>query len=160
MTDVFKAVQAEIKALFFARLNRGEELDCPCCGRYAKVYKRRVHKGLAAVLIAMYRQARANGGEIAYVEMPQLLRDFRAGRDFCILKYWQLVEEMPNDDPTKRMSGFWRLTPVGVDFVLGRVKIHTYAHVFDDVVSFYSGEMISLEEIGGAGFSYRELMGA
>ena len=145
-----------IKANFWLALSGGEETKCPCCLRYAKQYKRQIHSFLAVLLIEMNK---APKGDQGYVDMPALLQKFRAGRDFCILKYWNLIETVPSDNTKLRTSGQWRLTFDGWQFVQNKLTVQQYAHVFDDTVVARTGPHLSIEDILGKKFSYAELMG-
>jgi len=56
MNDIFSAAAIkEQKQEFFRKLNNGEELTCPCCRRFAKIYHRQIHAGIALQLIRLYR---------------------------------------------------------------------------------------------------------
>lgn len=142
---------------FKQTIDVGGEIDCPCCGRYSKVYKRQIHKTLVAILIRMTVAPRDSQN---YVDMPGLLKSFRAGRDFCILKYWGLIEEKPNTNSKVRNSGYWRVSPFGIDFINGTGAVAKYAHVFDDKVVKFSGDHLRAADILGNNFDYNKLMEA
>lgn len=46
-----------IKEAFQRDLREGHKSDCPCCGRYAQIYRRRFHSSMAAQLIKLYQLA-------------------------------------------------------------------------------------------------------
>ena len=141
---------------FLADIRNGEKKDCPCCGRYAQVYSRRIHKTIAQKLVHLHRL----GGAQAYVHTSNLVFAGEAGvGDFSKAKYWGLIEEAKNENIGKRNSGHWKLTQKGIDFVQGRITIPARAIVFDDRVLDFAGEQVSIREcIESSGFDYSELM--
>lgn len=145
----------DVKNDFTAKLHAGEHNPCPCCGRYAQVYRRTIHKNLIVFMFAM-RQAQKDAE--GYVDVPDLLRRFRAARDFCILKYWELIEQRPNHDEKIRTSGKYRLTLTGELFLEGRLRLPKFALVFDDKAIGFSSELVGLKDIAGEQFDYSELV--
>jgi hypothetical protein len=150
-----KQQATDARISYWEKLKNGFEVNCPCCGRYSKVYKRQIHKTLAIVMLKM---ARAEKDEEGFVDMPNLLQDFRAGRDFCILKYWLLIEEKPRENTKTRTSGKWKLTQFGYNFIKGNAAVAKQAYVFDDEVFRYSDEQAVIGEIVGVNFDYQTLM--
>jgi hypothetical protein len=140
---------------FWQKLRAGLELKCPCCGRYSKVYRRQIHKTL---VILMYKMDMSVKDEDGYTDMPKLLQSFRAGRDFCILKYWNLIEQKPLQNNKTRTSGFWRITDQGIKFLNGESPVAKYADVFDDTVISYSFDKLLVGGIVGTNFDYKTLM--
>lgn len=132
-------------------LKGGGEGRCPCCGRFNKVYARKLHSTIARQLITLYRA----GAHQRYVHSKKA-----GGPDFTIAKFWGLIEAKPNDRPeVKKDSGFWALTDLGVEFVLGRVSVPKYAHLYDDRVLSFSEEKSDIRSCLGNKFSYSDLMG-
>lgn len=141
------------KAAFNEALQRGEKLDCPCCGRYAQRYRRRVTAAIALALIKLFRA----GGDKEFIFYKAFM-EVGEGADFCVAKYFGLVEAKTNDDDEKRTSGFWRLTPHGVAFVENRTTIKEVAVVFDDKVLNFDGDEVSIEQALKKKFNYSALM--
>jgi hypothetical protein len=71
-----------------------EQLDggaeCPCCHRFAKVYRRRLNAGMAVSAIRLYRA----GAESDYVELSKLMG---YGNEVTRLHHWGLVEPRPGN---------------------------------------------------------------
>ncbi|AKF14478.1 hypothetical protein SEA_FLAGSTAFF_41 [Mycobacterium phage FlagStaff] len=135
------------------RVDDGE--TCPCCGQFAKVYKRRITANIAAVLVRMWRTA---GRDWAY--LPALRS---AGQDEVIARHWELIEPMPDverEDGSKRV-GYWRLTDVGEAFVRNQTRIPVHARIYNGRMLGYAGEATTnIVESLGHRFDYSELMSA
>lgn len=146
------------KTTFMQDMIAGEKKDCPCCGRYAQVYRRKIHKTMAKKAILFY----GLGGHKNYVHTSQLNAGGESGGgDFCKLKHWGLIEESFNTDEAKKNSGFWRLTPLGVDFILNKVSVKEKAVIFDDRTIGFEGDDVFITTcLAGSGFNYSELMEA
>ena len=142
---------------FLASLRGGHKGNCPCCDRYAQVYKRHLHFTVAWQLIRLYRL----NGLSEYVNACELIMTGQHGTgDFQKAKYWELIERRPltKAEDTKKSSGWWRLTPKGLDFVLGRITIPRFAMVFDDRVIAFEGKLVSVQDALDARFEYTRLM--
>ena len=64
-----------IKAHFESALRRGEKQCCPTCGRYAQIYRRRIHTSIALQLITLYRL----GGDANFIHASELIAPGIAG---------------------------------------------------------------------------------
>lgn len=141
---------------FLNRLKGGEKTDCPCCGRHAQMYHRHLHHNAAKKMVQLYRL----GGAVEYIHTSRLIEDGETGAgDFSKGKYWGLIAEAENNWEHKRTSGNWKLTPKGVDFVLGRITIPKTALIFDDRVFGFSEDHVDIHScLASGGFSYADLM--
>lgn len=140
---------------FAAELQNGYKGDCPHCGRYAQVYRRRLHHTVARQLIQLYRLNGAN--EYVHVRDLVTAADSGAG-DFTKAKYWGLITEKQHFGTDKKASGYWRLTPNGVDFVNNLVRIQEIAIVFDDTVLGFSGNWVGIKQCLSDKFDYFTIM--
>lgn len=142
---------AEAKSWLAARVEDGA--DCPCCGQFAKVYRTKLGASIAWPLIAMYRRA----GQ-GWVHVPSL--GAQSG-DPLKARHWNLIEQYPNakrEDGSSRV-GWWRLTPLGVEFVLGRVRVPKYVRLYNARrLATRGAETISITEALGTRHNYSELM--
>lgn len=157
------------KTEFEQRIQAGECEDCPVCGRFAKVWKRKINSGVAAWIVALYRASHSqkpeSGGwihidEVARYLPPGMRNGVRKGTDYSIARYWGLVTPrapQPGDD--LRTSGYWRLTAEGRWFAIGAHSVSKYCYVFDDKVLKFDGEPVGIRECLGDKFSYEELWG-
>lgn len=143
---------------FMMDLLDGEKKDCPCCGRYAQVYRRHLHHDPAKKLIKLYRA----GGAEKFIHTSVLIEkgDTSVG-DFSKAKHWKLIHQADPDSDAKKTSGMWKLTQKGISFVRGEISIQRIALIFDDRVLGFSDDMVTIQEcLDGGGFNYRELMEA
>lgn len=133
------------------RSNEGAR--CPCCTQFAKVYRRKINSGMARSLIEMYRIAGTG-----WVHVPTQIG--ARSREEGKLAYWSLVMESaePRDDGGR--AGWWSVTPLGREFVLGQRRQPKYALVFDGRCLTHDwSETVSIHDALGDKFDYDELMG-
>lgn len=142
---------------------------CPCCQRFAKVYKRSIHHTMAVVLILMAR--RQPRGEFfhvpRYLAGLDLAPSFQAvathGGDYAKLRNWGLIEAQPGErgDGSTR-TGFWRVTDLGFDFVHDRVRVWKHSIEYDNRLMGLDDEAgeVSIRDCLGDRFNYDELMKA
>lgn len=127
-------------------------VHCPTCGQFAKVYKRQITGTSAAALIAMYKAC----GYVDYVYLPDVLD--RKQADEAKLTHWGLIEEKPISRTDGGRAGWWKLTDDGVRFVLGRLSVPKYAHIYDSKLMGMSGDPVTIQDCLGKKFNYQELM--
>lgn len=132
-------------------------VDCPCCNQLAKVYHRTINATMARWMIALYHKSQADPRWYRIRE-PWSLKILGGTGDAAKLSYWKLIEEGLNDDPDKRKSGLWRLTPTGLAWVRGECSVEKVAHVYNaEVVGFEGGPWTVVDALGKK-FSYPDLM--
>jgi hypothetical protein len=130
---------------------------CPCCERKVKRYKNPLTSGYAIWLISLvkmymkkerYYHVREFGLTIA----PEM-------HDMGKARHWKLCEQEPNkDDPTKKCSGMWRPTQLGIDFVFRNEMIPEYEIRENQEVLFFEGDMVNIDYCLGENFNYEKLM--
>lgn len=148
---------------FQEELKKGEGAHCPTCGRYAKMYRRRIHSNMARQLIALYRiitpEKVVNGQLVIGYAHTRQVREICGYSDFTLAKHWGLVQARPNeDDPSIKDTGQWTLTGAGLNFVRGSSTIPKYAYLFDDRLVGFSEDVVSIREALGKKFNYSEVM--
>lgn len=140
--------------IFQSNLLRGEAMLCPCCKRFAKVYKRRLHSAVIQQLIKLYQ---LNGANV-FVHASKLIPEKQTGAgDFTKAKYWGLIEQSTNKNPKLKTNGFWRLTKLGVGFIENWQVIPKFLWIFDDKIIKVSDESVNISQIYN-NFDYRELI--
>jgi hypothetical protein len=130
---------------------------CPTCEQFAKVYRRRLSSGSVRGLIWLSRNS---DEEFIHVNSVAPRQTVTSGGYFALLAHWGLIEQKHNDDATKRCSGFWRMTPLGRNFVWGYALVSSHVLLYDNHVLGFDGPKIDIREALGAKFSYEELMGS
>lgn len=117
--------------------------ECPVCKQTAKVYPRRLNKGMLNSLAAIYR-----AGGLRWVDVTTLNAK---NREHNKLAYWMLVEAHPE----KR--GLWRITERGIQFLRGQIRVPQHVNVYNNTVLGFSTVMISASDVI-EGFDFAELM--
>lgn len=141
----------EARAWLRERVDDGE--ICPCCNQLARVYERRVNAGQARSLIHLVRV-----GGTDWQHLPTVLEGISKGHEEGRLRYWGLIEKATERREDGGPSGWWRVTPLGVEYVHRRLRIDKYARVYDDRVLKYHGPQVDVVDALGKAFNYRELM--
>lgn len=143
---------------------RDDGVACPCCGQYCKVYQRTLNSAMARFLIWLvleyeHRWTDDHGGHLwISVNDGPLIQNRKGGGDFAKLRYWGLIEQMANDDDTKRTSGYWRPTSIGIAFAHDRITVPKQVKLYlNDPIGF-SEERVSIRDALGTKFDYQELM--
>jgi len=130
---------------------RWEGIECPCCGQYAKVYRRKLNSGMAEWLLWLVKQSRV----ASWVD----IRDSSVrGGDYGKLTHWGLIQHMANVDPAKRGSGFWRPTDKGIAFAERRVSVPSHVFLYNNQVIGFSDSPCSIVDALGKKFDYTMLM--
>ena len=141
------------KAWLRARLIKGD--TCPLCHQHAQMYRWSLYSTAAQALILFYRL----GGTTDFVHSRDLKDHGHRGHgDASRLLHWGLVEEEKTITGPGARSGYWRVTSLGEQFVLGHVNIPKYAWVYNSGVYKLEGDLISIHDALGTKFSYSALM--
>lgn len=139
-------------------IEKQEGCHCPLCGKYAKVYRRKLNSGMASRLIKLYN-ATDIFANTDYLHISDFLGKGMHPTDFSKLKFWGLIESMPNDDPSKRSSGYWRITYDGMLFVQGNKRVKSHSVAYNDEFICLDGNEVDIRDCLGKHFDYAELMG-
>lgn len=143
---------------FLKRLLQGGKFDCPCCGRYAQIYRWSLSETVAWQLIRLYRESFNAGGD-GWVHASLLIPPGQTGvGDLGKAKYFNLIEEKPTTTSRMKKSGCWRLTTKGLSYVRGIEMIPSFVMVFDDRIIETSDKLESIFSTVGRKFDYAELM--
>lgn len=141
--------------------------ECPLCEQRAQLYVRKLSGTMIAVLVSWYRHNREQGDTndwlhvTSWLATTNLSPSIKGGGDWAKMKYWGFIEPQPNTDKEKSSNGFWRITPQGVEFILGLVKVQSYFLVFNDQPFAPVGDdvpMVGVHEALGVKFSFDELV--
>lgn len=135
----FGAVAKLQKQLAHRAANSKGGTACPCCSQHVQVYRRRIYKRMAKVLLWLVREFERTGVWVVLKDGPL----FRGG-DNAKLAYWGLVQTRPRREVehNKRNSGEWMPTGLGMKFAKGKVHIPTYAYIYNGEVVGYSEEQV------------------
>lgn len=144
----------------FLKENWEKGVDCPCCRRLVKLYRYKLNSGSARSLIIMYELEQEHHDWV-HVQHEFADRGLNANSmNYILLHWWGLIVFKPdNDDPTKRASGYWRITDKGVKFVLGLIQVPSHVFIYNNKKWGASEEYVTIQDALGKKFDYRELMG-
>lgn len=152
----------EARTAYRSQLEGGASVECPCCERTGRIYRRKLNTGMARVLVRMYEvhhreQAREPGK--CWVHIHEVFGGRgQKHRDWPLLRLWGLVEPRTKRTRTENARGWWRLTELGRAFVQGHTRAPAHVLVFDGERIGASDEHITIREALGSRFDYGELM--
>lgn len=151
--NCIKAIKAQ-REVFWEKLRAGEQQVCPCCDRYAQIYRERIIAQQAYQLIKFYKA----GAHIDWKHSSIIAGDMGPAA-FGKLRHWGLIVRRANDeDPTKKYGGFYMITEKGVAFVEKNIKVPSHATVYNDTVLGYSDIYVDIVEALKTQFDYQKLM--
>jgi len=139
----------------YIKENRIKGVNCPCCGQFVKVYTRRLYAGMAYELIRLYNLHKGTNFEM-YIH-HKFFSDTRIN-GISKLKHWGLVEEKINTDTKKRTSGYWKITKLGINFVLNKIAVYEKIILYKNEFQSFKGEKVKITDCLGTKFNYTELM--
>jgi hypothetical protein len=141
----------------FLRNNWKDGVVCPCCTQMVKRYRRKFNSGMARGIIFAYKLDKVLPDQYFHSNTINKLAN---GQDieFSKLRYWGLVEQMPNENEKKKHSGMWRITDKGRQFAKGQIDIESHVLLFKKKLYGFDGDKINIREALGKHFDYPELM--
>jgi hypothetical protein len=154
------AALAELRAEHLARLDAakpGAPVLCPVCDSRCSSYRRKLNGGMAATTVKLYRLGK--GPAMEWVNVVQLFPNTtHRGGEWAQIRHWGLA--MPRDKRSagKNSPGDWRLTPLGVAFVEGRMEVPAYIETRGGKLLSKSSETISIMGALGNAFDYAALI--
>lgn len=127
-----------------------EGTTCPCCGQFAKTYKRKLNSQMARFLIGLLHAPTDCGGWAK-------TRDFlpvgqKASTDGTYLVHWELIERK------KHHSGVYAITAKGRRFATGQIRVPRHVFLYDGRRLGFSDDSTSITGALGNQFDYHELM--
>lgn len=136
---------SQARAALNDALVTGEASVCPCCDQFVKLYRRKLNAGMAVSLVKLFRSVGTS-----YAHVPSTVG--RESADQALLRYWGLLEE----DGSR--TGYWRVTALGEQFVLGKVTVRSHVLLYNGRFLGLDGEQVTIQECLGEKFSYLELI--
>jgi hypothetical protein len=130
---------------------------CPLCTQMARVYRRKLTRVAARALAALYREHGTDYGHMPTVARKHLADVHGQGGYLVLGAHWALMQ----DETTIRRedggrAGYWRVTPLGVDWLTGRTRVPMYARIYDGRCLGLTGDLVGIEDVGG--FDLAELL--
>jgi len=144
----------EAKLLLEQNLEAGT--DCPCCGRWAKMYKRQVYGTLVDVMFSLHKMMEKNPQQ-PFFHLDEFIHS-TTGVSFTLTLHWGLTERSTDVPEGKQTSGYWRLTPKGIQFLQGAISIPKYVRLYNNEVLGFEGAQVTVQDVLGEKFDYEKLM--
>ena len=129
---------------------------CPCCGKWCKVYPRKLSAQMARFLIRLVR-VYARTEDWVHVREVHGRTAEKAATDASYLKHWGLLVPRPKD-PMMKSSGYYKPTQLGVDFVFNRILVRKKGFFWNNTAIDWSDATTDINDALGDGFDYAELM--
>lgn len=152
-----------------ARINyhRHDGTECGVCGQRTQLYRRTISAAMAAWGVKLVWLARVPGSVMPGLDLGygEGIGSFQwvsidaiptRGGDYAKLALWGLIEKRDPEDG--RNSGYFKPTPAGVDFFLGKSPAPRHAFIYNQKVIALSEEQITIHEALGVKFDYDALM--
>ncbi len=133
------------------------KVECPCCGSDTKIYKRKLNSGMALGLIEFNKLPKKPGGWF-FMSQDTLGRDKHLEfhhREYARLGHWGILETKQDQNSE---SGWWRITPLGLAFLKGNVKVPEHIYLMHNRLLRVSKTVIDIHAALGNEFDYEELM--
>ena len=137
---------------------------CECCGQFVKEYYRPLNASMVRGLI-LYRNRFRVDGFADWIHMERWFKSIDGlsdgvRGDFPKMRFWGLIEKCIGYRPDgSNRVGLYRITPKGVNFVDGEIKVRHRVHLYNNVFQGYLGGNVSILDCLGEKFNYRDLMG-
>jgi hypothetical protein len=145
--DLWNSIREEIE----------DGVDCPCCGRLVKLYKRRLHTEMAIFLIKLYKVDKMRPGEFFMVRdlIPSITKSVTDG---SYLVHWGMVETLRSNNEVGGKAGLYRITERGKLFVECQTSEPSHIHMLCGDCIGMSEEKITIVDALHGRFDYDELM--
>lgn len=129
---------------------------CEVCTRYVRLYKYPLKSTLALSLIYLYKAA----PDGSVVDLSQYIRDKGWKRNLrdaiAELRHFGLAE--PANPNSVATHGRWKITPLGVAFVLGKKVVPGHVFLLKNQCVGKSNSFVDIRTALGTKFNYYELM--
>ena len=158
-SDMFGTTLSAARAEVMAGRRNAGGVICPCCDGLAKMYVRKFNKTMAAHLVLLCKWNHEAPGEWHHVKRRFIgERRMNFNAEFARLADYELIESpdgvQPDGNPD---GGYYRITPAGIDFVLGMCTVPTRLTYYKGRVLEVDSERINIEGALGRPFIYKEL---
>lgn len=110
---------------------------------------------MAVSLLDLYR---LHGKSYGHAAAIYLFNKSNHSSDVCKLRFWGILEEEKLRRPDGARGGYWRVTDLGEQFILGSVKVPEFAYVYNNRCLESGGRLVDIHECLPRGFDYAEVM--
>lgn len=150
----------EARDEFRAQLLKGKHVECPCCDRRVKIYRRKLNAGMALLMLWAYRYTEKKRPANGWIHVSKVLLGGKVNavaQEYSKLRFWGLL--VPAESDGSSIHGHWRVTDAGARFARGEVRIPSHAIVYDNhLLELDSTKLVSIRDALGDRFDFGELM--
>lgn len=146
----------DARELLEERADKG--VACPCCTQNVRVYRRKLTSVAARAVAALYQEHSLSYGHMADVARKRLPDVAHQGGYLLLGQHFGLIEEDPRRRADGGRQGYWRVTPLGANWLRGEETVPLYAHIFNGRCLGLHGDLVRIHDVLGQGFSFSELM--
>ena len=145
--------------------------ECPCCGQRVQVYRRKFNAGMAATVVAMWRELvrrERAGNPDRWIHVERLVEAGKLPkrcRDFSVARFWGVLEAKARTTRTTGTTatdvGLWSITHLGVQLCRNprRPLIRKYVLMYANEPQAFEGPEISLAQaLEGSKFDLSDLL--
>lgn len=143
----------EARAELAACITAGRTTRCPVCDRRASRYRRRIHGEMGRFLCLLVRSF-LEGEAWTHVEKIQ-----PKNGNYAMLRLWDLAVPSSKRTAGSNAHGLWQPTTKGVLFAQGHTYVEKYLFLWNGKIVGRSEDVVTIREVLGTKFNYRELMG-
>lgn len=137
----------------FLVLNDG--VYCPICDQLCKAHPRTMNANMAIFMVSLVQAFDRTGDWVHYKDCEYSGRDYPFVKDFGLAVMASPEDKTPDQG---RVSGFWKPTELGRDFVHKAVSVPKRIFVYNNKVVCVSPDSSNIIVALGSKFDYRELM--
>jgi hypothetical protein len=142
-----KEIKTIQEAKDFLADNYEKGTKCPCCDQTVKMYNFKLSKGMALVLVKMYK--------LRHGDWLHPVKDLNTpSGDYAKLRHWGLITR--SVDPDKK--GLWRITEQGEFFIGGDMKVQEKIRLYNGKFYGCIGEWITIKQALTNKFNLNELL--
>lgn len=128
---------------------------CPCCGKWCKVYPRKLSAQMAQFLMGLV-EIFARRRDWVHVREVRGATAEKAATDASYLVHWGLLIPK-NRTKGEKSAGYYKPTQWGIDFVYERVRVKRKVYLYNNQPQDWSEETTAIREALGDAFDYDEL---
>jgi hypothetical protein len=138
----------DMDANLVSQLLAGEQVNCPCCGRYGQLNEIKINKSMAGALLWLnYAMKNCEDGWVNIRKYAP--RWILKSNSYSRPKYWGLMEKAIGAGP------YWRLTAKGLQYVNNMLEIPKTLFVYDDWVVAENEEKTKIRDCFESVFEYQ-----
>lgn len=132
---------------------------CPTCGHVARTYRRALTSVAARAVIALYRVHGTEPGHLPTIARNHLADCAHQGGYLALAGHWGLIEEERRFRPDGGRAGYWRVTPLGWQWLTCRTTVAKYAVIREGDCIALEGPQITVIDALGEHFDLESLLG-